>query len=152
MAFRNEIHSEAPIEASADEVWAVLSDFGSYGEWNPGMESVQGEAVAGARLTIRFALNGGRTMTMRPTVLVAEPGRELRWLGRLVMPGLLDGEHRFTIEEREPGQVTLRQDERFRGLLVPFLRKMIEVDTLATFHEVNEALGRRVAELRSSAA
>jgi hypothetical protein len=152
MAFRNEIHSEATIEASADEVWAVLSDFGSYGEWNPGMESVQGEAVAGTRLTIRFALNGGRTMTMRPTVLAAEPGRELRWLGRLVMPGLLDGEHRFTIEEREPGRVTFRQDERFRGLLVPFLRKMIEVDTLATFREVNEALARRVAELRSSAA
>ncbi len=43
MAFRKEIHSETTIEASADEVWAVLSDFGSYGEWNPGMESVQGE-------------------------------------------------------------------------------------------------------------
>ena len=152
MAFRNEIHTEATIEASADEVWAVLSDFGSYGEWNRGMESVQGEAVAGSRLTIRFALNGGRTMTMRPTVLVAEPDRELRWLGRLVMPGLSDGEHWFTIEEREPGRVTFGQHERFRGMLVPFLRKMIEVDTLATFHEVNEALARRVAERRSSAA
>lgn len=152
MAFRNEIHSEVTIEASADEVWAVLSDFGSYGEWNPGMESVQGEPVAGTRLTIRFALNGGRTMTMRPTVLAAEPGRELRWLGRLLMPRLFDGEHRFTIEEREPGRVTFRQDERFRGLLVPFLRRFIEVDTLAAFHSVNEALARRVVELRSSAA
>ena len=152
MAFRNEIHSETTIEASADEVWAVLSDFGSYGEWNPGMESVQGEATVGTRLTIRFALNGGRVMTMRPTVLVAEPARELRWLGRLLMPGLFDGEHRFTIEEREPGRVTFMQDERFRGLLVPFLRKMIEVDTLATFHAVNEALARRVAELRTSTA
>ena len=152
MAFRNEIHSEATIEASADEVWAVLSDFGSYGEWNPGMKSVQGEATVGSRLTIRFALHGGREMTMRPTVLVAEPGHELRWLGRLLVPGLFDGEHRFTIEEREPGRVTFKQDERFRGLLVPFLRKMIEVDTLATFHEVNEALARRVVELRTNVA
>ena len=152
MAFRNEIHSEATIEASADEVWAVLSDFGSYGEWNPGMESVQGEATVGTRLTIRFALNGGRVMTMRPTVLVADPGRELRWLGRPLMPGLFDGEHWFTIEEREPGRVTFSQDERFRGVLVPFLRKLIEVDTLTTFHAVNEALARRVAELRTRAA
>jgi len=152
MAFRNEIHSEATVEASADEVWAVLSDFGSYGEWNPGMESVQGEATVGTRLTIRFALNGGRVMTMRPMVLVAEPGHELRWLGRLLLPGLFDGEHRFTIEEREPGRVTFSQDERFRGLLVPFLRKLIEVDTLTTFHTVNEALARRVAVLRTSAA
>jgi hypothetical protein len=151
MAFRNEIHSEVTIEASADEVWAVLSDFGSYAEWNPGMASMEGEATVGTRLTIRFALNGGRTMTMRPTVLAAEPGRELRWLGRLVMPGLFDGEHRFTIEEREPGRVTFSQDERFGGLLVPFLRKFIEVDTLTTFHAVNEALARRVVELRANA-
>ncbi len=32
--------------------------------------------------------------TFRPTVLVAEPNRELRWLGRLFMPGPFDGEHR----------------------------------------------------------
>ena len=152
MAFRNEIHSEATIEGSADEVWAVLSDFDSYGEWNPGMQSLQGEARPGARLTIRFAMKGGRSMTMRPTVQVADPGRELRWLGRLLMPGLFDGEHRFTIEETEPGRVIFRQDERFRGLLVPFLRRFIEVDTLASFHEVNEALARRVAQLRSRAA
>ena len=151
MAFRNEIHSEVTIEASADEVWAVLSDFASYEAWNPSMKSMQGEATVGTRLTIRFALNGGRTMTMRPTVLVAEPGRELRWLGHLLMPGLFDGEHRFTIEEREPGRVTLHQDERFRGLLVPFLRKFIEVDTLTTFHAVNEALAHRVVERRASA-
>jgi hypothetical protein len=151
MAFRNEIHSEVTIEASADEVWAVLSDFASYEAWNPSMKSMQGEATVGARLTIRFALNGGRTMTMRPTVLVAEPGRELRWLGHLLMPGLFDGEHRFTIEEREPGRVTFNQDERFRGLLVPFLRKFIEVDTLTTFHAVNEALAHRVVERRASA-
>jgi hypothetical protein len=152
MAFRNEIHSETTIEASADEVWDVLSDFGSYADWNPGMQSVQGEATVGSRLTIRFAREGGRGMTLRPTVLVAEPPRELRWLGRLLMPGLFDGEHWFTIEERESGRVTFMQDESFRGLLVPFLRKMIEVDTLATFHAVNEALARRVAELRTSTA
>ncbi|MGZ8630540.1 MAG: SRPBCC family protein [Actinomycetota bacterium] len=152
MAFRNEIHTEAAIEGTADEVWAVLSDFGSYGEWNPGMEEVEGEPTVGSRLTIRFALNGGRTMTMRPTVQVADPGRELRWLGRLLMPGLFDGEHRLMIEEREPGRVTFLQSERFRGLLVPFLRTMIEVDTVATFRAVNEALARRVAEQRTRTA
>ncbi len=151
MAFRNEIHTEATIEGTADEVWAVLSDFGSYGEWNPGMERIEGEPAVGTKLVIAF-VNGGRTMTMRPTVQVADPGRELRWLGRLWMPGVFDGEHRFTIEEREPGRVFFVQSERFRGLLVPFLRKLIEVDTLATFREVNEALARRVVELRARTA
>jgi len=42
------------------------------------------------------------------------------------------------------------QSERFRGLLVPFLRKLIEVDTAATFVAVNEALAARVIELRAA--
>lgn len=147
-----EIRTEAQIDGTADEVWAVLSDFGAYGEWNPGMEEVRGEAKAGAHLTIRFALNGGRTMTMKPTVLVADPGRELRWLGRLVLPFVFDGEHRFEIREGSPGRVTFVQGERFEGLLVPFLKRLIEVDTLATFEKVNEALAQRVVELRSTKA
>jgi hypothetical protein len=152
MAFRSEIHTEETIEATADEVWSVLTDFPTYGEWNPGMEQVDGEAVVGTRLTIRFTPKGRRSMTIRPTVLTAEPGHELRWLGRLLVPGLFDGEHRFTIDEREPGRVAFVQAERFRGLLVPFLRRMIEVDTVATFRMVDEALSARVAELRARAA
>jgi hypothetical protein len=151
MGTRDEIHTETTIEGTAAEVWAVLSDFGSYGEWHPAMQ-IEGEPVAGSRLRISFALDGGRTMTMRPTVLVADPDRELRWLGRLLLPGLFDGEHLFTIEEREPGRVRFVQSERFRGVLVPFLRRMIEVDTVATFHAVNAALATRVAELRARAA
>ena len=152
MGFRNEIRSETTIEGTAGEVWRVLSDFASYSEWNPAMEQVQGEAKIGTRLRIRFQLNGGRVMTMKPTVLVAEPGRELRWLGRLLMPGIFDGEHRFEIHETEPGRVRFVQGERFTGLLVPFLRKLIEVDTATTFTNVNAALAARVIELRVAGA
>ncbi len=152
MAFRNEISAEATIEGTPEEVWTVLSDFAAYGDWNPGMEEVEGQAVVGSRLRIVFKLKGDRTMRMRPTVLAAEPGRELRWIGRLLMPGIFDGEHRFEIHPDGPDRVRFVQGERFRGLLVPFLRKMIEVDTLQTFEAVNAALSRRVAELRSRAA
>ena len=41
---------------------------------------------------------GGRGATLRPTVLEADPGRQLRWLGQLLLPGLFDGDHSFTIE------------------------------------------------------
>jgi hypothetical protein len=149
MVFKKEIRSEAMIDATSEEVWSVLADFGSYGEWNPGFASIAGQAKAGTKLDIVFSLKGDRTMRMRPTVLVAEPGRELRWLGRLFMPGLFDGEHRFEIHGDDQRRVRFVQAERFSGLLVPFLRSMIEVDTLAMFERVNAALAARVAELRS---
>ena len=30
--------------------------------------------------------SGGRTTTIRPEVLEADPGRKLRWLGRVLVP------------------------------------------------------------------
>jgi hypothetical protein len=149
MAFRSEISTEERIEGTTEEVWAVLSDFGAYGDWNPGMEEVEGEAVVGSRLSIVFKLKGHRTMKMRPTVLAAEPGRELRWIGHLLMPGIFDGEHRFEIHADGLDRVRFVQGERFKGVLVPFLRKTIEVDTVQTFGAVNAALAARVAELRN---
>jgi hypothetical protein len=149
--FRKEIRSETTIEGTPTQVWDVLSDFSRYREWNPGFETAEGRAVVGETLHLTFAKEGGRGMTMHPTVLVADPGRELRWLGRLWIPGIFDGEHRFEIQEVEHGRVRFVQDERFRGVLVPFLRKMIEVDTLATFHEVNAALAARVGERGAAA-
>ena len=146
--FKNEISSETRIDGTAAEVWAVLSDFAQYPAWNPGMQRVEGHAEVGSRLSIAFTLNGGRTMKMRPTVLVADPGHELRWLGRLLLPGVFDGEHRFEIHEDEPGRVRFVQSERFRGVLVPFLRKLIEVDTATTFGRGER--GARRASIRAA--
>jgi hypothetical protein len=151
MVFRNEIRAEVEIDATAQEVWDVLTDFPAHPEWNPGMEKIEGEPVVGSRLAISFALTSGRRIVMKPRVVVAEPGRELRWLGRLVLPGIFDGEHRFEIHERTPGRVTFVQGERFRGVLVPFMRTMIERDTMATFRAVNQALAARVAAQRITA-
>ncbi len=149
--FRNEIHSETTIEGTPDEVWAVLTDFDRYHEWNPGFSSASGRAEVGQTLHLTFAKEGGKGMKMHPTVQVADPGHELSWLGRLLMPGIFDGEHRFGIDEIEPGRVRFVQEERFRGLLVPFLRKLIEVDTAGMFVKVNAALAQRVRERATSA-
>jgi len=149
--FRNEIRSETVIGGTPTQVWNVLSDFSRYSEWNPGFEKAEGRAEVGQTLHLTFAKEGGRGMTMHPTVLVADPGRELRWLGRLWIPGIFDGEHCFEIQETELGRVRFVQRERFRGVLVPFLRKMIEVDTLGMFEKVNAALAVRVAEREAAA-
>jgi hypothetical protein len=76
-------------------------------------------------------------------VLEAAQGRQLRWLGRLLVPGLFDGEHRFTIRPLGDGQVRLVQQEDFRGLLVPLLAGSLDRRTLPAFEQMNQALKRR---------
>ena len=74
-------------------------------------------------------------MTFRPTVRVAEPDRELRWLGRVLLPGIFDGEHAFIIEPQASG-CRLRHEETFSGLLVPAFGAMLD-DTARSFAELN---------------
>ena len=58
-------------------VWRVLTNFAAYPEWNPFVRIVEGEVSVGARLQVYIQPSGGNGMLFRPTVLVAEPNREL---------------------------------------------------------------------------
>ena len=84
-------------------------------------------------------------MTFKPVLLKAEPNRELRWLGRLYLPWLFDGEHAFIIEPSNGNYVKFVQQEKFTGLLVPFARSLLR-DTLRGFKEMGEALKQRAEQ------
>ena len=119
------ISSAVHIRDTVDRVWAVLTDFERFREWNPFLVEAAGEAVPGARLTLRFRLpDSGREMVFRPTVLESEPGRRLRWRGRFGVPGIFDGVHSFELTARDGGTDVV-QTERFSGLLVPFSGSVI---------------------------
>jgi len=66
------------VAASPAAVWRVLTDFAAYPEWNPLIRQLVGEPSVGSRLEVTVQPAGGKAMTFRPTVLVAEPERELR--------------------------------------------------------------------------
>ena len=143
-----EIHTEIEINASEEKVWRVLTDFAAYPKWNPFVRIVEGDVSVGARLQVYIEPSGGKGMLFRPNVLVVEPNRELRWLGHLWLPGLFDGEHSFSIEPLGDGHVRFIQRERFKGLLVPFLSKMLDWDTQRGFNEMNWALKLRAESSR----
>jgi hypothetical protein len=137
------ISHEIEIEATPEAVWAVLADTASYPDWNPFVRRLEGELREGERLEARIAPPGGREMTFKPVVLAAQPGRELRWLGRLLLPHLFDGEHSFRLERLDDGRTRFVQSESFSGLLVPLLRSSLE-KTRRGFEEMNAALKERV--------
>jgi hypothetical protein len=145
-----ELRTEIEFEGTSDEVWEVLVDLPAHAEWNPFIEKIEGELRPGAKILVRFEPPGERGITMHPTVLAAEPGGELRWLGHLLVPGIFDGEHRFLIEEVGPDRVRLTQSERFGGILLPLLwRRLRDGGTAKGFRAMNEALARRVVERRT---
>jgi hypothetical protein len=64
-------------------------------------------------------------------------------MGRLLVPGIFDGEHHFKLESLDGRRTRLIQQERFTGLLVPLFAASLDQHTLAGFHLMNKALKAR---------
>ena len=141
-----QLRTQVDVDAPPERVWQVLTDFAAYPQWNPFIVRAEGDPRRGGRLTLRMQPVGGRAITFRPTVLEATPGRRLRWLGHLLVNGIFDGEHSFTIEPLGEGRVRLVQQEDFRGLLVPLMARSLDRRTLPAFEQLNQALKRRAEQ------
>jgi hypothetical protein len=143
--FRWRISTAVEIDAPPSRVWEVLVDLPAYPQWNPFIVQAEGNVAAGETLSLRMALPGRDPMTIEPRLLVVEPERELRWKGRLLIPGLFDGEHAFVLTPLENGRTRLDHFERFGGLLLPIARSMVYDATVESFHALNAALAKRAA-------
>lgn len=138
-----ELNTEIEINASAERVWAILTDLGQFADWNAFIPEAEGEVKEGERLRVRIEPPGGKGMTFTPTVTLVEPERAFRWLGRLLLPGLFDGEHIYEITPLAEDRVRFVQREEFRGLLVPLFWKSLDTQTRQGFEAMNAALKQR---------
>ena len=138
-----ELYSEIEIEATDERVWQILTNFADFPQWNPFLRQASGEIEVGAKIEVEIQPPDGSAMTFKPTVIRVAPEQELRWLGRLLLPGVFDGEHYFELSPLGEGRTRFVQREQFRGLLVPLLWKSLETNTRRGFEAMNTALKKR---------
>lgn len=118
------LKTEIEVEASAERVWEILTDFDSFPDWNPFIPRAIGVVQEEEELEVHIRPPGSKGMTFKPKVIFMRPPQELRWLGRLWVPGIFDGEHFFIIEPTSTNRLRFVHGENFRGILVPFLSLM----------------------------
>lgn len=145
-AMRHELHTEVTIDAPPETVWKVITDLNQYSEWNPFIVSATGEVAVGERLTNRMQPPGGKAMTFKPTVTEVNAGETFEWLGRLGLPGVFDGRHRFDLSPTADGGTRVVHSEQFKGVLVRFMRKSLDTRTKQGFEVMNTALKTRVED------
>ena len=136
------IKTQIKINSTSEIIWKVFTDFESYPDWNPFIKSIKGEVEKGNKIEAKIT-----TMTFKPTVLEMEEQKTLRWLGRMLMPGIFDGEHYFNIIEHQDGTSTFEQGEIFTGILVPLFRNKLNGETKDGFKAMNQKLKERVENL-----
>jgi hypothetical protein len=135
-----EIKTEILIKARPEKVWTILTDFFNYPNWNPFIKSINGEVKVGNRITVRMEPPEAKGMTFKPVILTLNTNKELSWLGHLLFAGIFDGEHKFELIDNGNGTTTFRQNENFKGILVPFFKKQLDNNTKKGFEEMNKKL------------
>jgi hypothetical protein len=127
------------IQASAEAVWAILTDAARYAEWDPGMLRLEGQIALGEKLTIYTKSAPNRAFT--PVVAEFDPPRRMVWQSGLPL-GLFTGERTFTLEPLDSGQVRFHMQEVFSGPLLGMFGGSIP-DLNPTFAAFGEALKAR---------
>lgn len=138
------LYTSIIINASPATIWKELTDFATYPQWNPFIKSITGKPAPGSTIQVTLQPPNGKPILLKPTVLVFQQQKELRWIGSLGVPYIFDGEHVFRLEENSNGTTTLHHFERFRGILIPFLSTLLDKTTREGFSLMNEALKQRI--------
>lgn len=135
-----EIKTEILINVTPAKVWSILTNFDNYPNWNPFIKSIKGVVKVGNIITARIEPPEAKGMTFKPKILTFETNKELKWLGHLLFAGLFDGEHKFELIDNGNGTTTFIQSEKFKGILVPLFKNMLDNNTINGFNEMNKKL------------
>jgi hypothetical protein len=97
------------VEAAPELVWAVLTDVGSWRDWDSGVDRVDGRVALGERITIHATMI--RTRPFSVTVTELRPYEAMRWLAGLPF-GLAVIERTYHLDRQDDGGtvLTIRQD------------------------------------------
>lgn len=135
------IATEIIIAATPKQVWDVLADFSSYGEWS-NFSKIDGVPQPGTRLAMKMP-----GMSFGSTVTAATPEQKLEWAATIINESIFCGRHTFVLTPNPDGSTHLANVETFSGALVWPLRGMFKQNEKRRangYDGFNQALKSRV--------
>jgi hypothetical protein len=142
-----ENRNEIEIQATAEQVWKVLTDLEKYAEWNPLLYRGVGKVEVGEKVEVA-AKTATKDMTFLCEVVKVEPYREFAWKFHVIHPFLFRGEHIFRIEPITEQSIRFINRERFAGILLPMQAKDLETNGLTAMIEMGVALKERLEQVK----
>ena len=104
-----EVFTEIMIEATPEEVWAVITDAESYGHWNPVIIEAEGSYALGATIRNMVVEDGKDPVAIKSRVELFDAPRHLNQFGGYV--GVITFDHHYILEPVEGGtRVVQRED------------------------------------------
>jgi len=105
------------IRASAATIWSLLTDADGFPRWNSTVTRVEGQIREGERLRLHVP---GTDRTFTPRVSGTVPGQRMTWTGGF--SPVFQGVRTFELKARDDGSTDFLMQERFSGLMLPFVK------------------------------
>jgi hypothetical protein len=111
---------ELKVLAPADRIWAVLTDAQGFPRWNSTVTRIEGEIREGATLRVHVP---GTDRVFTPRVSGVVPNVRMTWTGGF--SPMFKGVRTFELRPRSDGATDFAMGERFSGLMIPFVGRVM---------------------------
>lgn len=143
-----EVSAEARIEAPAEKVWAQLTDWSAYGQWNATHTSFPGGGPTALEVGGTFQENMklmGFPAEVEWTIEELEPARVLAIRGKGPMAVTVATRYTLTPEGAGAGATRVRMDGEFTGAAVSLMAGKLKDSATAALNESLRKLAGLVA-------
>lgn len=127
------------VQAPAELVWELISDFSTWSDWNPIHRKAEGQMKIGTPLTIEHVLPGEPVRVIQPIVQDWVPYEQLHWRSSR-LGGFVTAIRYIEIENMGPQNSTFSNGELFMGPLVRWVSKAERRKLRAAYAQMGEAL------------
>ncbi|MEU8899514.1 SRPBCC domain-containing protein [Nocardia sp. NPDC048505] len=135
------------IDAPAEVVWQVLTDFPHYGEWNPFCLEAKTSLVPGEPIDMLVQL-GPRRLRQREFVRSHTAGREFSYTMKPVPAGTLHSMRSHTVTAVNPDRTRYESHFELDGWLSPVVAALLGKHLRNGFEGMTAAVQRRAEGLR----
>lgn len=114
------------IAAEPQKVWSLLTDSGTYEEWNTAVVSIEGDISEGSRIALTSIVNPDREFKLNVSDVNAP--KHMVWSDGMPL-GLFKGVRTFDVEDNGDGTSQFTMREVYSGLMAPLITKSIPDQT-----------------------
>ncbi|MEV0245804.1 SRPBCC domain-containing protein [Nocardia sp. NPDC050712] len=136
------------IDAPAEVVWRVLTDFAHYGDWNPFVPECKTSLVPGEPIDMVVNL-GPRRQRQREFIRSHTPGREFSYTMKPVPLGTLHSARTHTVTAVTPTRTRYESHFELNGWLHPVVAALLGKQLRNGFEGMTAAVQRQSESLHT---
>lgn len=137
-----EINHDLEVNAPAETVWQVITDFDKYPEWNPFLEACESTLKPGDPIHVTVHL-GKQVRRETEYIIECTPGKGFAYRMKPPPLGMLRSRRSHEIVPIDDQRCTYRSRFRLEGWLAPVVQAFMGKHLLAGFNGMSEGIRMR---------